>query len=108
MKGNRKQQTTKTIYKKMHRNLLRFLDLPSDSDGTVLKITMVADTDLLIENHCGVIRYTESLIRLNSEHGIIRIEGKDLQLSEFAAERAYIQGKVFGWHFEDASGCGNP
>jgi len=72
-----------------------------DADGTVLKITMVADRDLLVENHKGVIRYTDQLIRLHSDHGVVRIEGEGLQLSEFAMERAYIRGSVFGWQIEE-------
>jgi len=85
---------------RLRKKLLSALDLPVDADGDALKITMVADTDLLVENHKGVVRYTESLVRLYSEHGILRIVGQGLQLSEFAAERAYIRGSVYGWCLE--------
>ena len=40
--------------------------------------------------------------------GILRIEGKALQLSEFGPERVYIRGEIAGWQYEDAAGCGNP
>ena len=98
----------KTKHRELRRRFLEALDLPMDADGDVLKITMVAETDLLIENHRGVIRYTESLIRLHSDHGILRVDGEGLQLSEFASERAYIRGSVFGWYLESKIGRDMP
>ena len=96
----RQKQTNQPKRDRIYKRFLQALDLPVDADGTVLKITMVADTDLLIENHKGVIRYTENFIRFHSDHGIIRVEGQQLQLSEFAAERAYVRGVVHGWFLE--------
>jgi len=98
MKKGKQRETKKHNIKQ---RLFQFLDFPADADGTVLKITMVADRDLLVENHKGVIRYTDQLIRLHSDHGVVRIEGEGLQLSEFAMERAYIRGSVFGWQIEE-------
>jgi len=105
MKLKKQKQSHDSKRKRLRKRFLQALDLPLDADGDVLKITMVADTDLLIENHRGVVRYTETLIRLHSDHGIIRIEGNDLQLSEFAMERAYIRGSVYGWCLEAKSRC---
>lgn len=97
-----------TKHHKLKRKLLNALDLPADADGSAIRITMVANTDLLVENHAGVLRYTDRLVRLYSPHGILRIEGKALQLSEFGPERVYIRGEIAGWQYEDAVGCGNP
>lgn len=106
MKLNDRKRAQAPKQHRIRKKILQILDLPVDADGDVLKITMVADTDLLIENHKGVIRYTETFVRFHSDHGIIRVEGSDLQLSEFAAERAYIRGSVHGWCLESKDGCG--
>ena len=95
-------------HQKLRKGLLRALDLPADADGSVIRVTMIGNTDLLVENHAGVIRYNDDLVRLQSEYGVLRIEGRGLQLSEFGQERAYIRGAVFGWRYEDAGGCGIP
>lgn len=76
------------------RRILRALDLPEETAGDVLKLTAVGGTDLLVENHAGVLRYDAKSIRLLAYGGALEIEGEGLELSELAAGRAYVKGRL--------------
>ena len=45
--------------------------------------------------------YALEYVRLLSGEGVIRVEGRELMLSEFGAGRAYVRGNISGWRFED-------
>ena len=65
------------------------------------KICIIADSFASIENYKGVFECTESLIRLRTAYGIVRIEGENLSLGELRSERAVINGRVKSVAFEN-------
>ncbi len=83
------------------RRLLRALDLPEESDARVPKFTMLGASDLMVENHSGILQYNEELVRLMTPEGVVRITGRGLELTEFGGERVYLRGKILGWAYED-------
>lgn len=83
------------------RRLLRALDLPEESDSRVPKFTMLGASDLLVENHSGILQYNDALVRLMTPEGVVRIIGRDLELTEFGGERVYLRGKILGWAYEE-------
>ena len=66
-----------------------------------VKICIIADSFASIENYKGVFECTESLIRLRTAYGIVRIEGENLSLGELRSERAVINGRVKSVAFEN-------
>ena len=90
------------------RRVLRALDLPEEVDLNVPKFTMLGNTDLLVENHRGILQYNEGLIRLVTADGVVRITGTGLELTEFGSERVLVRGALNGWCFEGRGGCGIP
>ncbi|MDR1619203.1 MAG: YabP/YqfC family sporulation protein [Clostridiales bacterium] len=74
--------------------MLRALDLPQETAPDVQKITMVGRNDLLVENHAGVMRYDDAVVRLRTHEGVLTVTGKELTLLEMANTRAYIQGAI--------------
>lgn len=86
--------------KKWKRVVLETLDLPLEADGETVKVTMIGRSDLLVENHRGILEYALEYVRLLSGDGVIRVEGRELMLSEFGAGRAYVRGNISGWSFE--------
>lgn len=87
--------------KKLKKRVYRALDLPEETDRTVIKLTMVGRDDLLVENHTGVLTCTERLLRLNSCAGIVTIVGEGLSMAEFSEDRAFIRGTFTSLAFED-------
>ena len=83
------------------RRILRALDLPEESDARVPKFTMLGSSDLLVENHSGILQYSEELVRLMTPEGVVRILGESLELTEFGGERVYLRGRILGWAYEE-------
>lgn len=88
------------------RRILRALDLPEEADARVPKFTMLGSSDLMVENHSGILQYSHELVRLMTPEGIVRIVGDSLELTEFGGERVYLRGKIRGWAYEGCNGCG--
>lgn len=52
-------------------NLAEILELPKDIILGIPKITMVGNLQLFIENHKGILEYTDTYIRINTKSGIL-------------------------------------
>jgi sporulation protein YqfC len=70
------------------------LDLPGEITLDLPKIIIIGYSQMLIENHRGVIEYTPKKIRLNSGIGVIKIEGTDLNLKSIATDDIIVTGKI--------------
>lgn len=75
------------------------LDLPGEITLNLPKIIIIGYSQMLIENHKGVIEYTPQKIRLNSGIGVIKIEGTDLNLKNIAADDIIVTGKIKAVNF---------
>lgn len=54
-----------------------------------------------VENYCGVLEYGTDYIRLYSSIGIIRIEGKNLNICLADHESIIINGEISGIFYEN-------
>lgn len=86
--------------KSRFRRILTALDLPEEVDLSMPKLTMLGNNELLIENHRGILQYSEAQIRLMTTEGVIRVTGETLCIREFSAESMSVLGHVFGWQYE--------
>ena len=69
-------------------------DIPDDITMNVTRITMVGRHHLLIENHKGVIEYTNALLRIHVDEGELCINGTGLLLSVIEPEQVEVQGTI--------------
>ena len=81
--------------------LLRMMELPQDIDPHLLALHWVGRTDLLVEQHRGILQFTQETIRFNSEQGTMSITGSDLQMDRLTETRALIRGEIRAVSFED-------
>ena len=94
-------KTTNKRKSKWKRALLAALDLPVETEPTVPKLTLVGRSDLLVENHNGVLQYDAESVRLLTHEGVLNIQGAGLQLMELAAGRAYVRGGIAGVQYTE-------
>lgn len=69
-------------------------ELPKEITLNLPKISMIGNIQMIIENHRGIIEYTPERIRVNSSIGIIKIDGKDMNLRNIASDDIIISGIV--------------
>ena len=55
---------------------------------------MVGSNQMLVENHKGVIEYVPQRIRVNSSIGVIRVQGREMELKNIAADDIMITGDI--------------
>lgn len=76
------------------KSLAEILELPKDIMLDLPKITMVGNLQIYIENHKGILEYTNNRIRINTKDGVLRIIGKNLVLKNIIAEEIIIVGEI--------------
>jgi sporulation protein YqfC len=61
-------------------------------DTPVVKI--IADNEVMIENHKGICEYTNSFLKIYTSIGVIRIAGRSLYIKEIDKDVILICGKI--------------
>ena len=78
------------------------LELPRDILLELPKITILANNEINIENHKGVVIFEEEEIKINSNIGPISIYGKDLKILFIGGNTITLSGSfksvVYEYH----------
>lgn len=72
------------------------LEIPTDIALNLPRITMLGNLQLNIENHKGIVEYTENKIRINVARGYLDIEGNNLVLRNVQIDEIMINGEIEG------------
>ncbi len=71
-------------------------ELPKEVVMDLPRVIMAGNMQVVIENHRGIIRYDENVVRVAVNNGEIRINGEELKIRNLFAEELYIEGKIIG------------
>lgn len=77
----------------------RVLDLPADVTMEMPRITMIGQIHMYIENHRGVLQFTDKELRLLLTKGQLLIRGEKLVIRIILPEEVLIEGKIYGVQF---------
>ena len=69
-------------------------DLPPDLVAGLPHMEMLGDRYFYMERHKGILSYSGEDIDINGETGIVRIFGKDLELTSMTGDQLRIQGSI--------------
>lgn len=86
--------------KKVPNKINRLLEIPQEVSSNIPKITVTGFEQMLIENYKAILEYQDFYIRLNTEIGIININGFGLDLKEMTTDDLLITGKIDSIDFE--------
>ena len=92
----------RTKRKHFHR-LLRAAELPEDLNPHLLAVRWIGGTDLVVEQHRGILRFDADEIRFLSEQGTLRVIGSALMLDVLTESSAYVCGTIRTLSFEEKS-----
>ena len=62
-------------------------------------ITITGVSEVCVENYRGIIEYTDTLIRVQTKHGQVRLCGKRLQIDYYTNDEMKITGRVISVEF---------
>jgi sporulation protein YqfC len=80
--------------KRMQQGFANMLEIPEDTLLNLPKITMMGNTQVLIENHMGVIEYTPQKLRIGVSFGEIEITGTEFFLKNILSDELSLQGRI--------------
>lgn len=69
-------------------------ELPKETILDVPNIRITGDNEVFIENHKGIVEYTNETLRMASSIGIIKISGFDLHIKEINEEDIIVNGII--------------
>lgn len=72
----------------------QILEMPREIDNKEPKITIISFDEILIENYKGILEYEEFFIKVDTEIGIININGYKLTLEQITDEDVGIKGTI--------------
>ncbi len=64
------------------------------------RLILVGNLQLMVENHRGVIAYSDQVIRIGASNGELVIRGRELQIKNLYAEELMIRGIIEGLDYE--------
>lgn len=70
-------------------------DLPGDIVSGIARVEVTGGREILVENHGGIIEYTDTLVRVNGGTVIIEIRGMALEITAMTSGEMRIRGQVF-------------
>lgn len=73
--------------------------LPGELAGAV-KLTLSGDSHLLVENHRGLLEYSDGVIRISGGRLTLRVQGLGLHLLAMDGCSLIIKGKIFAVELE--------
>ena len=79
---------------------LERLGMPADSACTLPRVVITGDGFVKIEHLTGVLKLSDSVVRLYTALGVIRIEGGSLTAEELEPGSMYLKGAVRAVFFE--------
>lgn len=82
------------LNRKLRRMTANLLDLPQDVIFDLPRITMIGNMQLYIENHRGVIGFSDQLLQLRLSVGNVDIVGRELVIRAIWPEEVFIEGII--------------
>ena len=78
----------------MKYNISKNLELPMDIVMDLPKLIITGNMKASLENHKGIIEYTDETIRVNTKIGIFKITGNNLEIKTILSEEIIIIGII--------------
>ena len=82
--------------RKLHKLTASWLDMPQDVVFELPRLTLIGDRQLYIENHRGVINFSEEVLRLALSKGELEVRGRELIIRTIWTDEVFVEGIITG------------
>lgn len=86
--------------KKFSEFLAENFSMPKDVMMDLPRVSICGDKEIYIENHKGLLEYSDNMIRLKMNDGIINVSGTGLRIIIIEQERMVINGVLENVNYE--------
>ena len=70
------------------------LDLPLDAISNTPRTEIIGNEKIICENFRGIIDYNENSFKINTQAGIIKIDGDELVIASITDEEVCVVGNI--------------
>jgi sporulation protein YqfC len=84
----------KTWGQRVRHWMARKMDLPQDVMMDLPRITMIGQIHIYIENHRGLLTFTDNELRLLLKQGQLMVKGKAFVIKTILPEEILLEGKI--------------
>lgn len=84
----------KRLKTKMSRWLTTKMELPADVMMDLPRITMIGQLHIYIENHRGLLSFSDTELRLLLKHGQLLVKGNSFVIKTILPEEILLEGKI--------------
>lgn len=81
--------------------IVNILDMPREVATNTPRIIITGFDEILIENYKAILEYEDFFVRINTNIGIIHINGFDLKLNQMGDDDISIIGRIENLDFEN-------
>ncbi|HLR66491.1 sporulation protein YqfC [Virgibacillus alimentarius] len=74
--------------------LIKYLALPSDVILELPRITMIGQIHAYIENHQGIVTYSDTELKLKTNKGFVQITGSAFIIKMMLPEEILLEGTI--------------
>ncbi len=80
--------------KRKRNKIDKMLEMPKEVYSDIPKIIVTGFEEMIIENFKGILEYEEFFVRINTNIGIININGFNLNLENMTNDDIKVTGKI--------------
>lgn len=80
--------------KKVHHWTAKILDVPQDITMDLPRLTMIGNMQLFIENHRGVLHFSDQYLKLGLSKGVLEVRGSGLSIRTIMTEEVLVEGII--------------
>jgi sporulation protein YqfC len=84
----------KSFLQQMRKWMTQKMDLPEDVMMDLPRVTMIGQIHIYIENHRGLLTFTDREVRLLLKQGQLLIKGEQFVIKMILPEEILLQGKI--------------
>lgn len=78
----------------LREKVAKLLEIPGEVVSDRPKITTIGRKEVFVENYRGILEFTNEIVRINSNYGVITITGKNMKIREITSEDIIIFGDI--------------
>ncbi len=94
MKGGKNSTKKKKDSLTVKEKMAKMLEIPSEVVSDRPRITTVGKREVFVENYKGILEFSNEIVRISSNYGIITIIGKNMKIREITSEDIIIYGSI--------------
>ena len=76
------------------RNIAEALELPKEIILDLPLISLLGSEEVSVENHKGILMYSEECIRISTKVGTLCVEGKHMGLKQLSGDILVMKGQI--------------